>query len=122
MPHPSRRKFLLGLIGGAGRLGLGALGADRFLRSRALRRATREGRAFGTRVSVLAFHADAALLTAVKIKAPFRIAKCQHFVGSDERMVVTRADPLTRKVYELNGEPAAREYARLLNLPEQLLP
>ncbi|WP_395666680.1 FIST N-terminal domain-containing protein [Methylocella sp.] len=68
-----------------------------------------------------AFHPDAALLTAVKIRAPFRIVKCQHFVGSDERMVVTRADPLTRKVYELNGEPAAREYARLLNLPDRSL-
>lgn len=65
-----------------------------------------------------AFHSDAAVLAAVKIDAPFRIAKCQNFVGSDQRMVVTRADPLSRRVFELNGEPAAREYARLLNLPE----
>lgn len=65
-----------------------------------------------------AFHGDAAVLAAIKLKAPIRIAKCQNFVGSDERMVVTRADPHTRKVLELNGEPAAREYARLLHLPE----
>ncbi|ACK51269.1 domain of unknown function DUF1745 [Methylocella silvestris BL2] len=68
-----------------------------------------------------AFHSDAALLAAIRIKAPFRILKCQHLVGSDERMVVTRADPHSRKVFELNGEPAAREYARLLNLPERAL-
>ena len=68
-----------------------------------------------------AFHRDAALLTAIKIKAPFRIVKCQHFVNSDVRMVVTRADPFDRKVFELNAEPAAREYARMLDMPEQAL-
>ncbi len=67
------------------------------------------------------FHRDAALLTVIKIKAPFRIVKCQHFVGSDVRMVVTKADPVSRKVFELNAEPAAREYARILNLPERAL-
>lgn len=66
-----------------------------------------------------AFHRDAAALAAIKIKAPVRIVKCQHFIGSDDRMVVTRADPLTRRVMELNGEPAAREYARLVHLPER---
>jgi hypothetical protein len=36
-------------------------------------------------------------------------------------MVVTRADPERRTVHEINGEPAAREYARLLGLdPGQL--
>ncbi len=68
-----------------------------------------------------AFHRDAALLTAIKIKAPFHVAKCQQFLGSDLRMVVTRADPLQRKVFELNAEPAAREYADALNLPVQTL-
>lgn len=68
-----------------------------------------------------AFHRDAALLTLIKIRAPFRIVKCQHFVGSDVRMVVTRADPLARQVFELNAEPAAREYARLLDLPAEAL-
>jgi hypothetical protein len=68
-----------------------------------------------------AFHRDAALLTLIKIKAPFRIVKCQHFVESDVRMVVTRADPLNRKVIELNAELAAREYARILGLPEHAL-
>lgn len=68
-----------------------------------------------------AFHRDAALLTVIRIKAPFRIVKCQHFVGSDLRMVVTKADPLNRKVFELDGEPAAGEYARLLDLPERAL-
>ncbi|VTZ24552.1 FIST domain containing protein [Methylocella tundrae] len=68
-----------------------------------------------------AFHRDAALLTVIKIRAPFRIVKCQHLVGSEMRMVVTRADPLKRKVFELNAEPAAREYARAQNVPECML-
>jgi hypothetical protein len=68
-----------------------------------------------------AFHRDAALLSVIKIKAPFRIIRCQHFVGSDVRLVVTKADPLNRKVFELNAEPAAREYARVLDLPEKVL-
>ncbi|ULK98520.1 FIST N-terminal domain-containing protein [Bradyrhizobium sp. I71] len=68
-----------------------------------------------------AFHRDAALLTVVKIRAPFRIMKCQNFLESNVRMVVTKADPVKRKIFELNAEPAAREYARILNLSEQML-
>ena len=38
-------------------------------------------------------------------------------------MVVTGADPTTRRVYEINAEPAVREYARILGKdPGQLSP
>jgi hypothetical protein len=67
------------------------------------------------------FHRDAALLTLIKIKAPFRIFKCQHFVGSGQRMVVTRADPWKRTVFEINAESASIEYARLLGLEPEAL-
>ncbi|HYP57677.1 MAG TPA: FIST C-terminal domain-containing protein, partial [Beijerinckia sp.] len=67
------------------------------------------------------FYPDAALLTVIKIRAPFRVLKCQHFGDSNVRMVVTRADPWKRTVSEINAEPAAREYARVLGLPESAL-
>lgn len=57
-----------------------------------------------------------ALLALVRTDAPFMAFRTQHFVGSNKRMVVTRSDPAKRIVYEINGKPAAREFAKLLNL------
>ena len=37
-----------------------------------------------------------------------------HLLPTDQRMVVTEADPARRIVRQINAEPAAREYARLL--------
>lgn len=69
------------------------------------------------------FHPDAAVLTLVRLRLPFRLYRCQHFHGSDVKMVVTRADPAARVVSEINAEPAAREYARLAGLdPRALTP
>ena len=42
--------------------------------------------------------------------------RTQHFTHSNKRMVVTRADPARRVVYEINGRPAGREFARLVDL------
>lgn len=39
-----------------------------------------------------------------------------HFVPVGEKMVVTDAEPDTRVIREINGEPAAAEYARLIGL------
>jgi len=47
---------------------------------------------------------------------PFRIFKTQHFVSTDERLVVTEAETASRTVKELNGLPAAEEYARLVGV------
>ena len=60
------------------------------------------------------FHGDAALLAGISLTHPFRPFKCQHFTGSGTRMVVTAADVHRRTVYEIDAEPAAREYARLI--------
>jgi hypothetical protein len=62
------------------------------------------------------FYHDAALLTLIKTRYPFRIIKCQHFTGSETKMVVTDADPARRLVREINAEPAAQEYARIAGL------
>ncbi|MBV8092357.1 MAG: FIST C-terminal domain-containing protein [Acetobacteraceae bacterium] len=62
------------------------------------------------------FHQNAALLALVNIQHPFKIVKCQHYTGSNIRMVVTAADPAKRIVHEINAEPAAQEYARIVGV------
>ncbi|GEO84728.1 MULTISPECIES: nitric oxide-sensing protein NosP [Alphaproteobacteria] len=63
-----------------------------------------------------AFHSDSAVLAVVTTPLPFRLFKTQHFAATNERMVVTAADPARRIVMEINGRPAAEEYARILRL------
>lgn len=59
------------------------------------------------------FHDDSAVLILVRTRYPFKIFKTQHFVCDEERLVVTDADAPRRIVKEINGLPAAEEYARL---------
>lgn len=61
------------------------------------------------------FDANHALCILGTTDLPFRIFKTQHFQAMDERMVVTEADGSRRIVREINGFPAAQEYARVLN-------
>ena len=58
------------------------------------------------------FHTDAAVVVLVSTPLPFTIFRIQHFVPTNERLVVTEADAARRVVRELNGLPAAEEYAR----------
>ena len=62
------------------------------------------------------FYSDSALLVLITTSLPFTIFKTQHFVSTDERLVVTEADISKRIVKEINGLPAAQEYARLLGV------
>ena len=62
------------------------------------------------------FHQNIALLALVRSDHPFMAFRTQHFIKSDQRMVVTRADPARRVVFEINGRPAAHEFARLLGM------
>ena len=61
-----------------------------------------------------AFHADSAVLMLATTPLPFKTFKTQHFVSDNERLVVTEADPALRIVKEINGMPAAEEYARVI--------
>lgn len=61
-----------------------------------------------------AFRSDCAVLALVSTELPFMAFKTQHFVTEDERLVVTEADAGRRTVHEINGLPAAEEYARLI--------
>jgi len=49
-------------------------------------------------------------------KHPFRPIKTQHFVATDTKLIVTAAEPEARRVMEINGIPAAEEYADALGL------
>ncbi len=60
------------------------------------------------------FQHDAVVLALVDTDLPFQHFKTQHFSASETRLVITRADAARRIVYEINGLPAADEYARLI--------
>ena len=62
------------------------------------------------------FISDAAVLVLAATPLPLVEFKTQHFVATEERLVVTAADPERRLVHEINGLPAAQEYARLLGV------
>lgn len=69
------------------------------------------------------FHSDSAVLVLVSTPLPFRMFKTQHFVSTDERLVVTEADATKRIIKEINGLPAAEEYARVVGVdPQDLSP
>lgn len=57
--------------------------------------------------------AHGAVLVLVQTDLPFEVFKTQHFAAGERRMVVTAAHCPTRTVHEIDGAPAAEEYARL---------
>lgn len=63
-----------------------------------------------------AFRDNSAVLLVVSTPLPIRIFKTQHFISENERLVVTEADAAQRIVKEINGLPAAEEYARVLGV------
>jgi hypothetical protein len=70
-----------------------------------------------------AFHTNSAVLSVVSTTIPFRTIRSQHFVTDEERVVVTDANASERIIREINGLPAAEEYARLVGVePGDLKP
>lgn len=67
------------------------------------------------------FVTGAALVVLVETEAPVVAFKFQHFVPTEKRLVVTRADEAGRIIHELDGEPAATVYARAVGVPEASL-
>jgi hypothetical protein len=64
-----------------------------------------------------------AVLFIIESATPFRVFKTQNFEPTPIKLVVTAADTENRIVYELNAEPAAREYAASIGLqPDELGP
>jgi hypothetical protein len=70
-----------------------------------------------------AARSGAAVMLVVRTACAVRVFNLDHLMPTETRMVVTRADPARRIVQAINGEPAAREYARLAGKdPGQLSP
>ena len=66
-------------------------------------------------------YTNAAVMAQVRSRCPVKVFKTDHFNPTERRMVVTSATPSQRIVHEINAEPAAREYARILGKdPNQL--
>jgi hypothetical protein len=64
---------------------------------------------------------NAAVLMVVRSPCRVKVFSLDHLVPTEQRMVVTMADPSRRRVQQINAEPAALEYARLLGKdPTQL--
>jgi hypothetical protein len=67
------------------------------------------------------FFSDAAVFALIETTLPFTTFKTQHFVPTDTKLVITGADPEHRRVVEINGEPAAQEYADILGMELEAL-
>ncbi|GJN49165.1 nitric oxide-sensing protein NosP [Pseudomonas tohonis] len=63
------------------------------------------------------FHTGAAVVVLVNTQLDFEVFSTYHILPSDEKLVVTRADSASRRVFELNAEPAAQEYAQWIGVP-----
>jgi hypothetical protein len=62
-----------------------------------------------------------AVVLLVRTACKVRVFSLNHLIPTNRRMVVTGADPARRIVHQINAEPAAQEYARLLGKdPAQL--
>lgn len=69
------------------------------------------------------FRRDAAVVAVLSTPRPLKVFRAQHHRPGAEKMVITAADPIARVVYEINAEPAAAEYARLIGCrPDELGP
>lgn len=61
-------------------------------------------------------HQNCAILALITTDMSFSILRSQHIYASTQRMVVTAAIPEQRIITEINGYPAAIEYARHLGI------
>ncbi len=59
---------------------------------------------------------NAAIVLVVRSDCQFKVFREDHFESSDKRLVVTGAIPEKRLVTEINAEPAAPEYARIVGI------
>lgn len=65
--------------------------------------------------------ADGVALLVAEMNGPFAVFKTCNFVATERTVEVTRCDPARRLILEIDGEPAAQAYARLVGVkPEEL--
>ena len=61
------------------------------------------------------------VLALCESQLPFTVFKHQHFHTTPTKLAITRADPHERRVFEIDGIPAAQAYARALGLARAAL-
>ena len=66
-------------------------------------------------------HADASVLLLVETDLQFQSLGFDHILPTDVQVVITDSDPGKRIAREINGAPAAQEYARLVGCPVESL-
>jgi len=59
---------------------------------------------------------NAAVLVMADSQVPFQVIKHQHFLKTPKQLVITKVDPATRTVYEMDGLPAAEAYAKAIGV------
>ncbi len=67
------------------------------------------------------FVTNAAALLLIATRRRVSVFKTEHFLNTERKVVVTGANPRARIVTELNAEPAAFEYARIVGLAGEAL-
>ncbi len=68
-------------------------------------------------------HTSGGVLAITETDHPFEIFHAHHFRPRQERLVITEADPATRRVIEIDGLPAVEGYARAIGVtPDRLGP
>lgn len=67
------------------------------------------------------FHTDAAVLLLIETSLDVQGFSFDHFRPTGQQLIITRADPEDRLVFEINGAPAAQEYARLVGCAREAL-
>lgn len=67
------------------------------------------------------FHTGAAVVVLFNTWLDFEVFSTHHIQPCADKLVVTRADSASRRVYELNAAPAAQEYAELIGVPLEAL-
>lgn len=66
-------------------------------------------------------HTNAAVLVLLETQLAFQGLGFDHFLPRDQLLVITEADHEERLVYQINGTPAAIEYARLVGCDVEAL-
>jgi hypothetical protein len=67
------------------------------------------------------FSTGTAAFCLIETKLDFTVFKTQHYTPSDIDMVITKADPKKRIVYEIDGGPAATELAEIVGVKKEEL-
>lgn len=66
-------------------------------------------------------HTSGGILAITETDHPFEIFHAHHFRPRQQRLVITEADPATRRVIEIDGMPAVEGYARAVGVPPDRL-